>query len=130
MQIRYTFDPSRPNAVADLTCVGDMPALTGSEKQIAWATEIRCAVARELALTICKIIGIKPSSMVLADREDDMAFVAAEHAKMDAVLTQGDGAKITAALDAIFAEPSAKWWIENSSTHVKTLVRDALAAAK
>lgn len=73
----------------------DLPALTGSEKQIAWAETIRAQAMTEIA----------------ARRE-----------RIAAALTQGaqkDVAdRLTAILDAAAAQTEAKYWIDNRNYNV------------
>lgn len=122
MDIRFTFDASRPHAVGQLTLVGDMPSLVGSDKQIAWATDIRATAAREVAAEIAKVGGFTARYVLSTDAD----HIADAHAKIDAALATGSGPKVAAAIVKLFAQPSAKWWIENGRTDARVLIRNAM----
>ena len=73
---------------AKATADANLPELTGSEKQIAWATDIRAKAAPVIAAMQARI---------------------KEHAKKSPNQT----AAMQIVLDELRAQTSAKWWIDN-----------------
>lgn len=120
--IRLIFDETRPNAACRISVVGDFPALVGSEKQAAWALDIRATAAREIAEYIAKVIKLQVP--MVTTREVDHPIVAETHAALDASRSMPGADKAYAAIDAIFAEASAKWWIEHGRAAPIVLIQD------
>ena len=83
-----------------------LPALIGSEKQIAWATAIRAKMIAELeAYTV----------------ESDKYL---DKTPGDAIQREAARARRNNAIDQIMATSDAGWWINNRNTNVYTLVKD------
>jgi len=92
----YKADQSARAAEA-VDAAGELPALKGSDKQIAWATTIRAGIAADLGAQRAAIAAIAPKVAGNAEAE---AGIAAAYAAMDAAL----------------AQTSAAWWIDNRTT--------------
>lgn len=87
---------------------GDLPALTGSDKQIAWASDIRDTILATLTEQMSRL-------EALSDEQLEQAG-------------QGGGAldKTRQALDQVKSEDKAHWWIE----HRDRTGRQAMLAAR
>ncbi len=105
-------------ASADANLVAGLPALTGSEKQIAWAETIR---AKALAAPLNAPRTAKPATQ---DKADQLGITIEA---LTAIL-QGIQDAGAAARNRLETESSAKWWIENRNT-VDSAVYDACGEA-
>jgi hypothetical protein len=120
--IRVSFgrNPSA-NTAGYLTVVGDMPALTGSEKQIKWAEDLRAEKARELAEFLAK--GLKITLGVV--QQSDVSHIAKVEAELDAGLATPQAAPIVAAMAKVFGRAAATYWIDNRSRSARSMVEQA-----
>lgn len=82
-----------------------LPALTGSDKQVAWATDIRKSILDAFPVLDAKL------DTLLANTAAD---------KLDAAKAQADG--LRAAMVKIRSEVRASWWIDQRGTDAKALV--------
>jgi len=87
---------------AGAAAAAGLPALTGSEKQIAWATTIRCAKLADLDALIATIDAHNPTPDL----------------KGRAVREQ-----VTAAREQMTRQTSAAWWIDRRSDSAQTILR-------
>ena len=102
MQITFTGFPTRRLEVTDL------PALTGSEKQVAWATDIR--------------------ANMLTNQLGQQFAQRAREATADQLAT--GLANMTTSFAALYANTSAKFWIDNrSGRDIRVLATDARKVA-
>ena len=108
---RVVFSATRPNAAGWLEMAGEMPALTGSEKQIAWATDIRHTFSRKLAEYLAKAAKANASLIMPGDTEHAAEIEATIEAAINA-LPRGD--VFRAAIAEAFAHTDAKWWIDTA----------------
>ncbi|GHE51153.1 hypothetical protein GCM10019059_07970 [Camelimonas fluminis] len=81
-------------AAKAVEAAGELPALEGSEKQVAWATEIRATIIADL----------KAQRAAIGAIAQRMAGNAAAEAGIAAAY---------AAMDAAAAKTAAAWWIDN-----------------
>lgn len=98
------------NAAGNVALDYSRPALVGTDKQIAWATEIRTTVEKTLIAFIAKAKKITVGIMVASDNAHAPVIAQFDEA-MDIMVgasSLGDRA------DALFANTSAKFWIDNS----------------
>ncbi len=82
-----------------------LPALTGSDKQVAWAAGIRKAILADFP--------------ALDARLDTLLANTAPEGR-EAAKAQADG--VRAAMAAIRSQSSASWWIERRATTAKDLI--------
>lgn len=124
MTYRIAFKFASANSAGYLTFVGDMPQIKGSEKQVAWAGDIRATFAREVAEFIAKAVKV-PVGVVI---ESDTAFIAETEAALAAKLAADPGAgKVMGAIAKVLDNDSAKFWIENvRNRHIRTVVQEAM----
>jgi hypothetical protein len=109
------------NRAGYLAVGGDMPALVGSDKQVAWATDIRAKFSREIGEMAAKTANIK-FGVVLPT---DVDFVAeTEAAIAHALATMAGADRFVAAVDKIFARTDARWWIDNRNAPPVALLRE------
>ncbi|MDO5621892.1 MAG: hypothetical protein Q4G24_10525 [Paracoccus sp. (in: a-proteobacteria)] len=91
----------------ETTC--DTPALTGSEKQIAWAEKIRAKRTEELNTLVSDTIhGMVKTKMIFSD---DAARIAAAEAAIAKFLDLAG-----AAINRVMTETSAAAWIDQRDT--------------
>lgn len=100
--------------------IANLPALTGSEKQISWANNIRRQIAKEFVELICKANKITMGPVLRSDVD--------HYAKVEAKIaenfeTQKGGAQIVAAIDKIFSRADAKFWIDNRNAVPSQLIK-------
>lgn len=109
------------NQAGHLAVAGEMPALVGSDKQVAWAAEIRTRLSREIAELAAKSANVKFGAV----RRTDIEFIAeTEAAIADALTTMPGADRFTAAVDKIFARTDARWWIDNRKEPLVALIRN------
>jgi len=114
------FPRPEANTAAVLT-IGNLPALTGSDKQIAWATDIRAKLAREVADMAAKAAGVA-FGVVL---RSDVDFIADVETRIATALATTPGAdRFAAAADRLFGRADAKYWIDNRNAPAIALIRD------
>ena len=101
--IRMTFE-DRPNVVGRAHVVGDMPALIGSAKQVAWAEDLRAEAAAKIPEELCRMT--KTVIGVMQANEADA--IAEANARLDAIFDQPGGDKLRAALNKMFSTADAK----------------------
>jgi len=82
----------------------NLPELTGSEKQIAWANQIRGKVLAELA-------ELKQQAAAAGNDWDG-----------------AEAATVRGLVDQILAHTAASWWIDNRNETLRSLIRIAHAA--
>lgn len=95
-------------ATADATAAG-LVTIVGSDKQVAWAAEIRGALLAEMPAAEAQLA----------------AGLAALEAKGDEALTQrarADAEKVRAAMETIRAETRASWWIDHRGAALKSVL--------
>jgi hypothetical protein len=85
----------------------DLPALTGSDKQVAWARQIR---AEKLAAI--------------------MAFIAANREKAPEARREEYDTQAAPTVQAILAKGEARWWIDRRDTPAQTVVVEVMRAVK
>jgi len=115
--IRAKF-PSATTA-GQLVIEGDFPALSGSEKQVTWAGEIRSRKQAEFAAAIARMAGATWGVIL----EKDTDFIAETHAKMDAFLA--DKPQAVAALRKLFSITDARFWIDNREDGINQMLKSA-----
>lgn len=122
MTIKITVQfADRPNAGGYLAVSGDMPTLRGSEKQIAWADDIRARFAKEFAEVAAKAAGVKFGAVLRADVD----FIAETERKIAEALATMTGAdRFVAAMSKVFAHDEARWWIDNQREPIAGFVRN------
>lgn len=109
--IQIQFPQANENAAGYLSMVGNMPALTGSEKQVAWAEEIRRATAREAADLFVKTFRMTFGTVIRSDED----FIAEFEAEINGKLASIPGAQqMQDAVSRIFGQSTAKWWIDTA----------------
>jgi hypothetical protein len=96
-------------AVASSTAAG-LPTLSGSEKQIAWASKIRLQMLPEIEKAVAKIDAIRPYEDPLTDAAyaeiaDAIALIASE----------------------MRSETDARWWIDNRNAAARYLIEQQWA---
>lgn len=85
----------------------DLPSLTGSEKQIAWARSIRSNLITDL-----------------------MAFLAPMQAKAEQIDQMADfERRVALVLQTVCAQTTARYWIDNKDMSVRVLIATAQKAA-
>ncbi|MFC3207501.1 hypothetical protein [Aquamicrobium soli] len=106
-----------------LQVVAPMPALTGSEKQIAWATDIRSALQVEFGEQLAKAAGVKWGAVT----PRDVDYIAECQAQLDALVADPTHASGFEKLEALFSIAEAHFWIENRDHGMNALARAAAA---
>lgn len=108
-----------------LTTTDQLPALTGSPKQTAWAEQIRQEFLDEHVLADAE--GIDVTYVLRRDRLDALAAEVgplADQPHLDhatgpevesAIVTQGSAAQIARGIEAALGQTSAGWWIDHRS---------------
>jgi hypothetical protein len=120
-KITVNFAGDSANQAGHLAVTDEMPALVGSDKQVAWAAEIRAKLAREIAELAAKSANVKFGAV----RRTDIEFIAeTEAAIANALATMPGADRFTAAVDKIFARTDARWWIDNRKAPPVALIRD------
>ncbi|MBN9242410.1 MAG: hypothetical protein J0I98_06420 [Mesorhizobium sp.] len=120
IQPKFYEESNRPGR---LQIVAPMPALTGSEKQIAWATDIRSAMQIELGEKLAKMIGVNWGCIL----QSDIDYIAECQAKLDAFCADPKYTASFDKLEAAFSIAQAHFWIENRDDTMDQLVRSAAA---
>ncbi len=77
-------------------------ALSGSDKQIAWAESIRAPITSEIASYEAKVLAIRSNDPTKAD-------------------------SILAAIASVRTQTTARWWIDHRNDSMRTVLREALA---
>lgn len=114
-------------ADAAVAAKAGLPSLEGSEKQIAWANTIRADLLRSVAQAITQLERSPNQTLVMIAKACKVEDIAAIAALADAVIESGDpgspefGAMLTAAVELVNTELSAKWWIDNRGLSVRSL---------
>lgn len=108
--LKLTFD--RPTASGRVAVVGDMPALSGSAKQISWAEDLRTEALYKVAEDLCR----NTKTVIGTIRSDETDAIADADGRLAAILAAPGGDKLHAALAKMFATADAKWWIDNRFT--------------
>lgn len=85
-----------------------LPTLVGSDKQIAWATDIRN-----------KLIGQLPAMQARADKVNAMTI---KPENVEAVAKWM--ASFAAVTDKLMTETSCRWWIDQVGQDVHTMIMD------
>ena len=109
MKIEYTF--RNENAAGKLTLVYDRPELMGSEKQIAWAEEIRNKA--EIMIINLALNEASEVEGVVLQRDLANTQIIDRLTKLNQLLEiEIPTGKIGDALTKGLSNPSAQWWIE------------------
>lgn len=90
-----------------------LPALTGSDKQIAWASDIRSKMIEALNISADK------ARTILARIANDEAATT-DPAKVEAAKVECEDN--LASITAILAITDARWWIDHRDEHPNTLI--------
>ena len=109
-----------------LRIVTDMPALQGSEKQIAWASEIRAAKQIEFGQQIAKYAGVVWGPVVAGDAD----YIAESEAKIASFLANPKYAQAIERLKVIFSVADARFWIDNRTDSMDIMATSAAAYLK
>ena len=100
---------SAPNAAGIMKLAYDRPELTGSEKQITWAEDLRKGYEKEAITMLERAAKTQVGCVRQDDNADDEVL-----APFRAVIATKVGPKSMAEwLDELFAQTEAKFWIEN-----------------
>jgi len=115
---------------------GRLPSLTGSDKQVNWATDIRAQFMGALQVFACRAESSPAAVDQMAER---MAFRAERIVLPLAEFNQArsiariypriDGKALTAAITSIRGIRSAHWWIEHRFSSATGLVEDLLLSS-
>lgn len=97
------------NVAGRLTFVVDLPALRGSEQQIAWATEIRATKLVEFAEDMAKRWGVVWGCVLPTDTD----HIAKTVSILDEKLANPQFAPLHVAIAKIFANDDCRFWIDN-----------------
>ncbi|MBN9243920.1 MAG: hypothetical protein J0I98_14105 [Mesorhizobium sp.] len=106
-----------------LQVVAPMPALKGSEKQIAWAADIRSRMQIEYGEKLAKLAGVNWGCVT----QRDVDYIAECQVKLDAFCGDPQYAAPFEKLEAAFAIEHAHFWIENRTDTMDQLARSAAA---
>jgi hypothetical protein len=106
-----------------LQVVAEMPALKGSEKQVAWASDIRAAKQIEFGEQLAKIAGVTWGCILRSDAD----YIAECQAKLDAFTADPKRAPDFEKIAAIFSIAEAHFWIENRGDGLGVMARSAAA---
>ena len=121
IQPKFYDDARQPGR---LQIVTDMPALLGSEKQIAWATEIRAKMAVEFGEGVAKkMAGVAWGAVI----KTDVDYIAQCQAKLDAVTVDPKFARAFDALAAAFAIADSRFWIDNRNRDINGICEMSMA---
>lgn len=90
-----------------------LPALTGSDKQIAWASDIRSKMIEALNLAADR-------ARTILMRIDNGEAATADLAKVSAAKNECEDN--LASITAILAITEARWWIDHRNEHANTLI--------
>lgn len=113
---------SNPDAAGHLAVAGDLPTLQGSDKQVAWATDIRAGIARKIAELAGKGAGVTLGAV----RTSDVEHIAKVEGKIADALADAHGSRFAAAAGKLLARAEAKYWIDSRTDTVDGLIRDHL----
>lgn len=99
------------------------PALTGSDKQIAWAAEIRAAREASVIKLLSDASKIKLPILLAIDGPGAAAPYLTVIRDKALGSTGPNGMTVSQLLDRVFAETSAKAWIDQRNDALHTIMR-------
>ncbi|CEJ15939.1 hypothetical protein BN1110_06289 [bacterium YEK0313] len=107
ISLKIVFDSS--TAPARVQIVADLPPLTGSTKQVAWATDLREAATYDVAGAMARTANVVIGTM----RADETETIAQTNTRLEEIFSRPGGNIMRAALQELFSVPDAKWWIDH-----------------
>lgn len=115
-------------AAAEANRAAGLPALTGSEKQVAWAETLRTQALAQLAA----LAPYAATSDPLPQDSPDRLYMADQLRALRALVAEGGEAAIQALTSLMRAKAEARWWIDTRELTMAQLIqslRDDLVVA-